>query len=354
MSSSEWVDIPTFNGKYQVNEFGYVRSVSYKQTGKSAILKSRLIRGYLKVDLYKDSRRITLGNHQAVAMAFLGHNLSNPKITVNHKDHNVLNNHKENLEIISLRKNSSLKKNKGDRLIGTYKRKGGGFTAKIYNNSKRFTLGHFNTEEEASDAYLTALDDINNGREINEYHPNMSSKCKGVHYSKDKDRWISNLTINGKTIYIGSYKVEQLAIDAITKSREEFLLYGKVLNKSMDRISKRKGVTYDKRLNKWSVRFCGIFIGNYKTEEEGILVSEKCERATSEGITAKEFKLTLKKPKPQKVTKKNSSEVKGITYKSTKNIWECYHYEQGKKLYVGSFKSEADAINALNKYKKNQ
>ena len=166
MENFEWVDIPTYNGRYQVNEFGDIRSFRYGQINKSIVLKPRLIKGYLMVDLYCDKVRFTMGNHRAVAMAFLGHKLGNPKVTVNHKDHNVLNNHKDNLEIISLRENSSFKKNRGDRLIGTYKKPNGGYMAKIYNNSKRITLGHFLKEEDANKAYLKALQDIENGIEV--------------------------------------------------------------------------------------------------------------------------------------------------------------------------------------------
>ena len=348
MDNFEWLDIPTYNGKYQVNELGDIRSLRYKKTNKPIILKPRLIRGYLKVDLYRDTVRFTMGNHQAVAMAFHGHNLSNPKITVNHKDHNILNNHKDNLEIITLRKNSSLKRDKGDRLVGTYKKKNGSFVAKIYNNSKRFTLGHFSTEKEASEAYLKALNDINNGREINEYKPQRTSQVKGVHYNARDKMWICSFYSSNGKVYLGKYKSEQLAINALDKAKEEFISLGKVISKPYKKVNTKVGVTFCKSHNKWGVRINGLFVGNYKTEKEAIEVSDNCDKALLDGISIKEFKNSLKKPKPIKIKKVNSSSVKGITYKSTKNIWEAYHYGQGKKTYIGSFKTEQDAINSLN------
>ena len=354
MNNREWVDIPRCDGMYQVNEFGDIRSLKYRHTDKPTILKPRLIRGYLAVDLYHKDKRFTISNHQAVAMAFLGHTLDNPRITVNHKDFNKLNNHKSNLEIISLRENSSYKSDRGNRLIGTHKQKNGKFASMIMHNGKRYILGYFDIESHASDAYLKALDDINNGIEISEYKPQQTSEYKGVHYDKGINRWLCNLYLNGEKIYLGRFKTENLAINAINIARGEIYLFGEVLSKPKSRINKRKGVTFSKDLNKWGVRCGGLFIGNYKTEEEGISISERYEMAINGGMTIKDFKLSLKKPKPQKVIRNKSSNVKGITYKSTKDIWESYHYEQGKKLYVGSFKSEVDAINALNKFKINQ
>lgn len=113
MDNFEWFDIPNYDGLYQINEYGDIRSCSYKHNGGWLVLKPRSIRGYLCVDLYFNGRRKTVRNHQMVAIVFLGHNLDNPQVTVNHKDFNSKNNYKDNLEIISLRENSSYKSNRG-------------------------------------------------------------------------------------------------------------------------------------------------------------------------------------------------------------------------------------------------
>lgn len=264
--SFEWVDIPTFDGRYQVNDFGDVRSVNYKQTGKTAILKPRLIRGYLKVDLYKESRRITISNHQAVAMAFLGHTLDNPKVTVNHKDFNKLNNHKDNLEIISLRENSSYKSDRGDRLIGThYNKSNGKFTAKIFYNNKRYILGHFDFEVDANIAYNKALVDIQNNIPISEYRPIKTSKYKNIHFSMVTNKWNVNLRINGYN-YCRSFDTEEMALKSLNEVKYK-LSNGISINKRQDS-SEHIGICKEKSSGLWRSYIGSNAIGRFLTESE--------------------------------------------------------------------------------------
>ena len=266
MENFEWVDIPTFEGKYQVNEFGDIRSVNYKQTGKLVVLKTRLIRGYLKVDLYKDSRRITISNHQAVAMAFLGHTLGDHNLTVNHKDFNKLNNHKDNLEIISLRENSSYKSDRGNRLIGThYNKLNGKFTAKIFYNNKRYILGHFDFEVDANVAYNKALSDIQNNIPISEYRPIRTSKYKNIHFSMVTNKWSVNLRINGYN-YCRSFDTEEMALKSLNEVKYK-LSNGISINKKQDS-SKHIGICKEKSSGLWRSYIGRNAIGRFLTESE--------------------------------------------------------------------------------------
>lgn len=47
----------------------------------------------------------------------------------------------------------------------------------------------------------------------------------------------------------------------------------------------------------------------------------------------------------------NLSSVSGITWDSRKNKWICRLHYKGKRIYLGSFQEENDAINVLNKNK---
>lgn len=90
MSTEIWKVIKDFPN-YEVSTFGNVRNIT---TGK--LRKQNIRNGYNHLTLYNGSIEKTLKVHRLVAITFI----SNPenKNTVNHKDHNPLNNNVNNLE----------------------------------------------------------------------------------------------------------------------------------------------------------------------------------------------------------------------------------------------------------------
>ena len=100
-----FVDIPGYEGYYQVSNYGKVISldrVIKEKTGKTQALKGRILKlrinpgGYYYVGLGKNGSKATFAIHQLVAQAFIP-NPKNKK-TVNHMDGNKLNNSVANLE----------------------------------------------------------------------------------------------------------------------------------------------------------------------------------------------------------------------------------------------------------------
>lgn len=91
-----WADVVGFEDKFQVNEHGEVRN---KISGK--VLKNSLdkLTGYLKCNLYCDSRSNTRCIHRLVAEAFIPNPENKPQI--HHKDGNKMNNAVENLEWVT-------------------------------------------------------------------------------------------------------------------------------------------------------------------------------------------------------------------------------------------------------------
>jgi hypothetical protein len=148
----EFRDVEGYEGLYQVSNLGNVKSLIY---GKERILKLSFDgSGYLKIDLYKNKIQKTIHIHQLVAMAFLNHTPCGMKLVVNHKDFNKLNNNVENLEIVTSRENTNKK--------------------------------HFKS----------------------------SSKYTGVNWHKNRNKWQSQILINGKIIYLGLFKTELEASNA--------------------------------------------------------------------------------------------------------------------------------------------
>ena len=93
-----WKDIPRYEGKYQVSNTGKVRSLNYKRTGKTKILKPHTNRdGYKTVNLLKPGEKYKpYYVHRLVAQAFIPNPNNWPQ--VNHIDEDKANNVVWNLE----------------------------------------------------------------------------------------------------------------------------------------------------------------------------------------------------------------------------------------------------------------
>lgn len=99
---SVWKDIKGYEGCYQVNDVGEVRSL---KSGEPKVLKTTLAgRGYKSVCLCMNGHSTRTYIHRLVAETFLDNPENKP--TVNHKDGNKLNNHVDNLEFMSYSENN--------------------------------------------------------------------------------------------------------------------------------------------------------------------------------------------------------------------------------------------------------
>ena len=93
----KWRDIKGYEGKYQVSNLGEIRSLDYKHTGKTRILKPATDRyGYKTIGLCKNGKQKKFFIHRLVAEAFLLN--PNGLLEVNHKDEDKANNIYSNLE----------------------------------------------------------------------------------------------------------------------------------------------------------------------------------------------------------------------------------------------------------------
>ena len=64
-------DIPGYEGLYQVSNWGNVKSLNYRHTGREKVLNLYYHKGYLKVCIYKDGAKEDWLIHRLVAMAFI-------------------------------------------------------------------------------------------------------------------------------------------------------------------------------------------------------------------------------------------------------------------------------------------
>ena len=67
-----WKDIPNYDGKYQISNYGRVKSLNYKRSGKEQTLKPFITgHGYLQVPLCKNGARKLIYIHKVMANVFL-------------------------------------------------------------------------------------------------------------------------------------------------------------------------------------------------------------------------------------------------------------------------------------------
>lgn len=156
MREERWRYIPGYP-KYLVSNDGRVKSF---KRGIGRILKAgNNSSGYLTVSLFQDGKGRSMGVHQLVAMAFLGHKPNGVKIVVNHKDFNQHNNRLENLELLPQRDNANFKHLKAgctSRYTGVSKYSHG-WRADISTEGKKKLIGRFKSEYEAHLAYQKEL-----------------------------------------------------------------------------------------------------------------------------------------------------------------------------------------------------
>ena len=92
-----WKAIEGTDGMYEVSNTGKIRSLNYKNSGKTKELKPAPDpKGYMKTMLLLNGRYKTVKVHRLVAIAFVPNPENKPQ--VNHKDECKLNNHFSNLE----------------------------------------------------------------------------------------------------------------------------------------------------------------------------------------------------------------------------------------------------------------
>lgn len=157
-------DITGYEGLYQVSNLGNVKSLGNNRLRKEKILKPcNGGVGYYFVNLWKDGEKKNITVHQLVAIAFLNHKPDGHKIIVDHIDNNPLNNKLENLQLISVRENTSKDRiNGSSKYIGVYwNKKANKWQAQIGINSKRKYLGLFSNEIEAHESYQNRLKQLN-------------------------------------------------------------------------------------------------------------------------------------------------------------------------------------------------
>jgi len=222
MEEEIWKDIAGYEGLYQVSSFGNIKSFWY---GNGRLLKpSPDMGGYLRFSPCKNGIKAYLSVHVLVASAFNGFIPNGIGYVVNHIDGNRSNNHSSNLEGVSHRDNiSTCFRSNRDVLSSQYvgvsrDYKNNKWKAQITIDNIQRYLGIFSVEEDASDAYQTALFQYKNG-EFDRYWAGVKVVAKGYSWDRSHGRWEAYTSSRTKRkIHIGYYLTEQEAANAYQNS----------------------------------------------------------------------------------------------------------------------------------------
>ena len=169
MENLEWYPVfyNSLETNVEVTKCGRIRKIpkdwygngngSYKiKYGEITLNNIKLNKGYMQIGIQiKDLPQRMVGLHQLIASVFLGYKFQGNKNVIDHIDSNKLNNHIDNLRIITNRENSSKEKTiKSCLPVGVcFNKKAKKYVSRIFINGKNIHLGYFNTIEEASLVY---------------------------------------------------------------------------------------------------------------------------------------------------------------------------------------------------------
>lgn len=169
----KWLPVVGFEGKYEISDFGRVKSLNYRgNSGFPQILKLRMDKknhNYMGVSLvgYK-STVFSTSVHRLVMHAFIGGSTGR---FIDHIDGDGSNNNLSNLRYCSHRENLTFdnvrfKKPKSSKYPGvSYNANSNGtkkWRAIIAHKKVKYNVGTFATQEEAREAYLNKLKQLEN------------------------------------------------------------------------------------------------------------------------------------------------------------------------------------------------
>lgn len=274
--------------KVSEHRYEYLNKFNWSFAGK----KPRVTRSSTSVEAKANSGKFYLISMHREIMGF-------PELQVDHIDGDVLNNTDSNLRLATAAQNSynkhKFKENKLSEFVGVTKgKKSNKWTASIGYKGESINLGNYATEKEAAlvrDGAAIALHGdfavLNFSKDLAiPYIPKekkvQTSAYKGVYFDSAKEKWVAAIrTPEGKAFKI-KYCLTEIGAARVYDGASIYF-YGDLGYRNLPEIepipyvpykktSKYKGVSYNKRTNKWTTMLWenkkSKFLGVFKSEED--------------------------------------------------------------------------------------
>lgn len=182
----EFVDIKGYEGLYQINRLGVVKSLNRIDNRghlrDEKILKQNITGfGYNSIGLRKNNIRKRYLIHILLIKTFVGY-YDKKYYAVDHIDRNTLNNNLDNLRIVSHRNNYNNKNNQSKYGVGVRFNKNNKFNSEIQINKKYVYLGNFQTKEQAHSKYLEVKNQIEEIEKITRSYSFTKTKINGEYF----------------------------------------------------------------------------------------------------------------------------------------------------------------------------
>lgn len=164
-----WKDIEEYKGLYKVSNNGLVKRLTNKVRKSNGVIlsvKEKILKcsnhagGYLSVRLSKNGKTRQFLIHVLVWEAF-GNYKKNLHMHIDHINENKKDNNIKNLQLLSHRQNNIKTLRLKNKFTGvSFDKKRNKYSAYIYIHGKAKYLGRFDSKEEAYNAYIKRLSEI--------------------------------------------------------------------------------------------------------------------------------------------------------------------------------------------------
>jgi len=238
---------------------------------KEKILSQAISGFYYKITLYLENKRYQYGTHQLIAITFLNHIPNRNAINVDHINNIKNDNRLINLQLITPRENRIKDSYNKTGYTGVRQDKNK-FQAYIHFKSKIVSLGYFDAPELASEKYQEALLLIKQGKDISHLIKERFNANGFTGVCKNKNRFQARINHKGKFFSLGNYDTQEEAGEVYLKALElskQNKTFDHLINRYESK-TKSKGVSING--NKFRVRFYSngknIGLGTYDTLEE--------------------------------------------------------------------------------------
>jgi hypothetical protein len=163
-----WKSVVGYEGIYEVSNFGRIKSLD-RFDSNNRFVKGRFIKPVKRQRVHNPYLGFTacingsvknIKIHHAVAYAFIGNRPDG--MVIDHIDNDKKNNRLDNLQYITIRENCSKDSVGTSRYTGVYlNKKTGKWKSQIHINRKLNHIGTFSSEDDAGEAYLKKLREVN-------------------------------------------------------------------------------------------------------------------------------------------------------------------------------------------------